>query len=421
MRPIDALSCRAVVGSRVPAPVRLFGWTIVLALALPAVSHAAPTWVNNLQPWQWYAIPGTALSSVEPSIQPIGNTGSEAKIVAWCGAGLKRQGSVYLIGAAGGHADYAGNEVDALALNTETPRWVQLRGPSPCTTGGTNNQCIDHTQFYLDRRPSAAHTYYATQFINARDRLFVMPSQGMNTPELLPSPPSGWPYGHDGGWTFSFNMATNDWDVPEYVPRFTGGGDALACLVAKHPVTEDIYYSRQGAGWWKWTQATNTFVRVNGNQPRNYCGAAIDPIRNRMLVVGSYPGTVGPGVLDLNGNSIPATFTGLGAGPLTMQGYPGVLYDEASDRFLVVYNSGGQIRILRVNPETWFVDQPAVTGSIPGSRQNGVHNAPQYVPELGGFAIANTYGGNVYFIRTTASLPPPDTTVPNRTSDLRPR
>ena len=413
MRLVRALSFRARARTRAWP---LAASSLVLALAaLPSISHSAPTWVNNLQPWQWYAIPGTALSSVEPSPEPPGFTGSSSKIVAWSGATLKRQGSVYLIGAAGGHADYAGNEVDALALNTETPRWVQLRGPS------ATSQMIDDTQFYLDRRPSATHTYYAMQFVNARNRLFVMPSSGMIAPQFLPQPPSGWPYGFDGGYTFSFDLATNDWDPPEYVARFTGGGDFISCLVAKHPVTEDIYYSRAGAGWWKWTQATNTFTKINNNNPRSYAGAAIDPTRNRMLAVGSYSGSVGPGVLDLNGNSVSASFTGLGASSLTMAGYPGVIYDEASDRFLVVFNSGGQIRIRRVNPETWFVDEPAVTGSIPASRQNGIHTAPQYVPELGGFAIANSYSGNVYFIRTSASLPPPDTIVPSRTSDLRPR
>ncbi|HET9250954.1 MAG TPA: hypothetical protein VFP58_02405 [Candidatus Eisenbacteria bacterium] len=414
MKLARAVSSCAEACVRLAGAIRGSACLLLIALVLlPTTGQAAPTWVNNLQPWQWYAIPGTALSTVDPTPEPPGFTGPSSKIVAWCGAGLKRQGSVYLIGTAGGHADYAGNEVDALALNTETPRWVQLRAPS------ATSSIINASQFYLDLKPSATHTYYATQFVNARNRLFVMPSLGMNAPQFLPAPPSGWAYPVDGGYTFSFNLATNDWDAPSYVPRYTGGGDVSACLVAKHPVTEDIYYSRPGGGWWKWTQATNTFARVNGNSPRNYCGAAIDPVRNRMLVVGSYSGTNGPLVLDLNGNAVSATFSGLGASSLTMAGYPGVVYDEASDRFLVVFNSGGQIRIRRVNPETWFVDEPSVTGSIPGSRQNGIQNAAQFVPELGGLVIANSYGGNVYFVRTSASLPAPDTSVPSTTSDLR--
>src|SRR5690349_10730044 len=161
-------------------------------------------------------------------------------------------------------------------------------------------------------------------------------------------------------------MSTNDWDAPDYIARYPSGGNFYAAMVAKHPVTEDVYYNRNAAGWWRWTQATNTWTKLSdNNQPGNYRGAAIDPIRNRMLLVGSYDGTAGPEVRDLNGNLIPVTFGGLGAGPLTIGGYPGVVYDEATDRFLVFYNGGSSIGVLRVNPATWAVDQPSTTGTPP--------------------------------------------------------
>ena len=96
-------------------------------------SGPLPAWVAALPLWQWHEIPNTALSSVEPSVRPLGITGPRSKIDAWCGATLKRKGSVYMLGAAGGHGDYAGNEVDALQLNVATPQWVELRGPTPNT------------------------------------------------------------------------------------------------------------------------------------------------------------------------------------------------------------------------------------------------------------------------------------------------
>jgi hypothetical protein len=56
-------------------------------------------------------------------------------------------------------------------LNTENPRWVELRGPTP------NDKIINTpAQFYLDLRPSSTHTYYGTQFIDQRDRMFIMPT-----------------------------------------------------------------------------------------------------------------------------------------------------------------------------------------------------------------------------------------------------
>jgi len=412
-----------VPGTPRPVILRLFALPLALLLAIlawpgsAAAQSGAPTWVRNLPQWQWYSIPNTRLSSVEPNPVPAGATGPESKIVAWCGAALKRQGSVYIIGASGGHADYAGNEVDALQLNSETPAWVQLRAPSAAS------QVINAAQYYLDRRPSATHTYYASQFINARNRFLVMPSPGMGA-GFLPSPPPGWPYAGDPGYTFCFNMGTNDWDAPEFIPIWPGGGDFTAALVAKHPTTEDVYYNRYGGGWWRWTQASNTWTKLSNNNSSagNYAGAAIDPIRNRMLIVGSYDGNLPPQVRDLNGNSISATFTGLGASGLSVGGYPGVVYDEASDRFLVIFNSGSSIRVRRVNPTTWFVDEPTVTGATPANRQNGIQGAAQYAPELGGIVIANSYNGNVYFLKTgTGAASPPDSIPPAPPTALQAR
>lgn len=380
----------------------------------PEPGESLPAWVRNLPLWHWYSIPNTALSSVEPTPRPVGGDGPRAKIVDWCGAGLKRQGSVYLIGAAGGHTGYAGNEVDALKLNDEHPRWVQLRAPSDASA------VVDTAQFYLDRRPSATHTYYATQFVNARNRLMVMPSPGLGFgPEyraLVAAPPADWPYrdeppGTDKGLSFSFDMAAGDWDPPEYVARYTGGGGFIACVVAKHPVTEDIYYNRAGADWWRWTQSTNTWVKLSSHTDPGYGGAAIDPTRNRILVVGSY-GAIAPRVYDLNANPVSVSFGGLGVSALTFgwltgHNYPGLVYDEANDTFLSVSNDGTSptdlgtaIKVMRVHAGTWFVDEPAITGTPPATRVNGIQNAVQYVPELKGIVIANDYAGNVQFMRT---------------------
>ena len=208
-------------------------------------------------------------------------------------------------------------------------------------------------------------------------------------------------------------MATNTWDKPEYFASYTGGGDYISALVVKHPVTEDIYYSRNNnGGWWRWTQVTNTWSKLSDVARGSWCaGAAIDPIRNRMLIVGSYGGSIPAEVRDLNGNLIPVTFGGLGAAALRLGGYTGVIYDEANAVFLVVYNNAvtGNISILRVNSTTWFVDTPPITGTLPANRPNGIHNAVQYVPELGGIVIANSYPDNVMFMRTStgAAVSPP--------------
>jgi hypothetical protein len=375
------------------------GLTLAFLLLTGARPPAAalPAWVSALPLWQWHH---TALSSVEPTPRPLGITGPASKIIAWCGATLKRQGSVYLIGAAGGHADYGGNEVDALRLNAETPRWVELRGPS------ANSDILNGCGVYLDGRGASTHTYYATQFIDARDRLIVFENPGAAGP--FAEPPAGYPYARP--ISTSFNLATNDWDPPTYIPSYTAGGDWTACLVVKHPVTEDVYYNRYAAGWWRWTQATNAWEKLSAhNQPGNYRGAAIDPTRNRMLLVG---GTTAPEVRALDGLPQTVAFGGLGAAALTLTGYPSVLYDEVNDTYLAVFNDGASINVRRVRAGTWVVDAPPITGTPPIARVNGLQNAAQYVPELGGLVLANTYAGNVYFMRTSSAggpvpAPPP--------------
>ena len=103
----------------------------------------------------------------------------------------------------------------------------------------------------------------------------------------------------------------------------------------------------------------------------------------------------------MDGSLVVAAFAGLGAAALKLNDYPGVQYDEATDRFIVAFNSGGSIKILRVHPETWLVDEPAITGVPPAARTNGLQNSMQYVPELRGIVIANKHNGNVNFVRTS--------------------
>lgn len=346
--------------------------------------------------WQWHEIPNTALSSVQPSPVPYGGSGPQSKIDAWCGAALKRQGSVYMLGAAGGHGDYAGNEVDAITLNSENPAWRQLKGPTAAA------DLID-SAFYLDRRPGATHTYWAQQFINSRNLLLSVCNPGMGM-SGLPDEPAGWPYAGTRKRTPAFNYATQEWENPDYIGFFPSEtGDPIACLCVKHPWTDDIYYSRNYSdGWYRWTSATNTWSKLsNGTRGPWYAGSAIDPVRNRMLIVGGYS-PMAPEVRNLDGSAVAASFTGSGASALARTGYPGVVFDESLDRFLVLFNDAGVIKVLVVHPTTWAVSDPGATGNAPAARKNGIHNSVQYVPELRGFVIANGYQTNMRFMRTAA-------------------
>jgi hypothetical protein len=117
------------------------------------------------------------------------------------------------------------------------------------------------------------------------------------------------------------------------------------------------------------------------------------------LLVGGW-GNRAPEVRALaSGVANPVSFGGLGASPITTGPYEGVVYDEANDAFLVFKNTN-PISVYRVRASDFYVDQPAVSGTLPAQRPNGIHNAVQYVPELRGVVLANSYTGNVLFLRT---------------------
>lgn len=372
-------------------------------------------WVSLLPLMQWYSIPNTALSSVVPSPVPLGFSPS-AKINAWNGACLKRSGSVYMLGAAGGHNDYGGNEVNSLVLNVDTPGWTELRGPT------TNSMIINGsedgtppnntpTQLYLDGRPSSTHTYHSTQFIDALNRMVVFSSPGYSGASGAATP-SGWGRKTDQ-INHAFNVLAGDWDIPSSIADFPVTGDFTSQLCVKHPYSDDVIVSKNygsGAtgGLYKWKAATNTWARMTTNARSVwYCGAAIDPKRNRMLIAGGYASGSPAEVRSTStGEKQPVSFTGAWASTSNLSAYAAVEYDEALECYwtLDLFSSDGgatyQPRFFKVDAATWNVTQPTATGTGPIARQNGFHNSLRYVPELRGLVIADAYNGNVKFMRT---------------------
>jgi hypothetical protein len=372
-----------------------------------AAPAALPAWVSALPLWQWYDIPNTALSSVEPTdanTAPVrGITGPASKISTWCGATLKRVGSVYMLGATGGHGDYFGNEVDGVALNVATPGWVELRAHS------AGADLYNLVSINADGRKSSLHTYWATQFDNVNNRMLICSAGGPNT-VALPSPPGGYPYNSTSGSVTpkpnvvgAFGMAGNDWLDPLTVAQMPYPISS-ADFVCANPLTSEIYINASGAGFMaKYSPTANTWTTV-GNWYLNggYCCGVVDPLRNRLLAVGDFNGTRAPEVRStVDASLVGATFGGLGASALQMSGYPGAVYDEANDSFLLFANGASTIDVLRIDPVTWNVDRPTISGTI-ANRPNGIHNSVQYVPELRGVVIANSYTGNLKFMRTHA-------------------
>lgn len=367
---------------------------------------ALPLWLQtadggSLPPlWKWVDVPASNLSSCPPTwagpgTVPPGIYGPRSKIDAWCGATLKRSGSVYLLGAAGGHGDYAGNEVNAIALSDDAPSWVELRPSSVYA------DMLTDAVAYLDYRRAATHTYCSTQFDQVNNRMLIVCDGGMDT-GLLPAPDPGWPWQRSiNRPLMAFDLGTKDWLAPgtlAAIPANVGGTDGMCC--AKPDGTE-IYAA--GLGWTtiqRYTVATNTWDAIG---PSGYIvghGSAMDPDRNQILIVGLDVGSSTPRLFDITaGANLSVSWGGLGPTPIQAK-YAGAVYDEENGNYLVATNSGSVIELYRVNPDTYVIDAPTVAGTKPAARLWNMHNAMQYVPELRGIVLANSYTGNLKFMRT---------------------
>lgn len=299
-----------------------------------------------------------------------------------------------MLGAAGGHGDYYGNEVNALQLNAANPEWVELRGPT------SDANLYKSTPVYADLRRSAVHTYASTQFDNLNNRMLIVCCGGPHGTPPPSDPPPEWPWPQNDLVLQGFDLGTNDWTHPNALARLPVAF-STADLWCTHAATGEIYAVKsQSDGMHKYSPASGTWSNVgsffmNGG----YRNGAIDSVRNRMLICGSFGGAEDPLVRStVNAAAVSASFGGLGASVLRDGSYPGVVYDETNDNFLVFRNTS-PISVYRVNAATWAVDQPSITGSA-AQRPNGIHNAVQYVPELKGVVLCNSYSGNVKFMRT---------------------
>lgn len=359
---------------------------------IAAGRYHLPSWLRNAAINEWVSIPGTSLQTVEPNPLP-GTSGGypAAKIIAWCGAALKRQGSVYIIGEAGGHADYAGNEIDGIALNTDAPAWAELSPRS------ADANLLDGSSFNLDGKGAATHNYKYSQFDDANNLFISFRNPGTDFGSATPpyDPPPGWTWSGTK-WSPAFSL-TDGWMAKDYIPQFPGDGDWTSALCVKHPTTSDVYIAAYGDAWRKYSAATRTWSTLSGNMELNYCAGAIDPARNRMLVVGNFDASVGPRVRALDGTIISVTFGGLGSGPLWLTGNA-VVFDERNDQYIVIANTN-PVTCYSVRASDFYVSAITTTGTTVSSKNNGLLNSPQYVPELGGIALANVYAENVKFLR----------------------
>lgn len=336
---------------------------------------------------EWRQISGTALSAAPIAVKTFPSlsvVGPEAKISAWNGFAVDTRDSSIYSAASGGHMDYAGNEVNRIRLSDNAPGWTEPKASTPVS------QIVANATHYADGRPTSRHSYYGALVNEVRNRAIVI--SGARWGDGL-SP---------GGVMDGFNLGTNDWDAARTFPDAPSAdfGPYNGWSIVDHKATGDIYAF---ANWsvLRWDNNTNAWSRRLPNSAiyGQYAASAIDTKRNRILVVAGNGND--HGIYDMGANtSQKISFTGPSAGAMTGDGH-GMVYDAALDAFLLCKGGAGGT-IYRIDAQTFNVDVLATTGGSPlPATTNGVWRRFLYVPKLKGVVYFPSYGGNIWFLRTS--------------------
>jgi hypothetical protein len=351
------------------------------------VDGGVPSWRLGLSAWQWVELTGTSLSTV-PIADPFSGAmvAPTARVDAWNGLAADPDTNRVYLACAGGHADWAGNEVYELDLGVDPPRWRVLRGPTPGAAIVTNQP------YYTDGRPSSTHLSYALHFVRGRGRIFKF------------SAGSVWGDGNSNNNNVdAFDLAAGDWDPPATWAAASSQGLAIDRPYAQHPTTGDVFTFIAGA-FRKWSAATATWESLAARPSYanddivQASGSAVDPVRQRVVFLrNAYRVPVRQGLqLTFGGNLSDIPFTGPAVDKVIVP-QVGVQYLPGDDVLLVKTAKGGEV--VRVDPSYVVTAQPT-TGPTPPDAVNGVYTRWLYLPRLGGLLYLPRGSANAWFLAT---------------------
>ena len=351
-----------------------------------------PAWVQST-PATWAQIANTQMSSVDPNPPlnagigaggGLGN-GIRMKVEAWTGFALDTRTSRLYSVASGGHNDYGGNEVNYLALDTETPGWVEAKPPTPSA------QITNCGSYYADGRPTSRHQYYGAVFSEQADAIVLMGGAQWCT--------SGGFHNATDTYDISSNTYSTSGQHPSLPPDFRG--DVIG--ICADPSTGDVYTFAQNSIA-KWDAVDNTFTVLNTNfvsNPKGQNGpTACDTSRNRIFLVGGQYSH--RHLYSISGNSVTQpTLSGAAASAVqNCSGGSMMVYVPEMDAYLLCVGGGSQGVVYRINASTFECTSFASNASIPAvGNGNGVYGKFAYVPRLRGCVLVTQHAQNAWFLR----------------------
>jgi hypothetical protein len=369
-------------------------------------SATGPAWLQGKAVNEWIAIPGTKqlegdLSALVTAgltnrrYDDIGYGRPDLGPFAFSGGALKKNGSVLLISGGGG-LSWAGNEVRALRLTDNAPRWNIVVRPSKVS--GINPSTVrTRGPYNPDGSPVSRHSYWQPMFIDQTDTFMLFGCQNI------------WP--EDQG--FFNNVDGARLSAGTWQPAGTYGNSSFnrgwdGAWQCKHPTSEAVYVATDSKVQ-IWTPAASWGASVlDADQPGFDRGVgAVNPSNNTIFRIGLYSrNPVAAGVIDPALRTYrPVTLTG-SASEIDRALGVGLVWDDGLAKFVYFKDDGN---LYTIDPSaSWQVARLRVTGTGPSRNaagQNGgdaaIYGRMQYVPELRGIVIAQTFDRNVYFVRTS--------------------
>ena len=402
---------------------------VLLALCLLGGAAAAQTAGTGPAPGLpreagvWAELPNTKLSAVLPPRLPsLGYGHTDAIVGAWNSPAFdaKRRRIVFV--AAGGHADYQGNEVYSFDLATLA--WSRLRDPSPpeamvpFRARASDGKVISQAQWCQenshpcsankDGTPVSVHTYAAPLYLPEQDVIYLTGG-------------SRW---YDGvGISASWWLTDLDATPPTWVGKARGPTGWLGIQTAWDPDTKRVIvrgYNR----YWTYDPATDTYTvrsRQDGGTGEG-TSMVLDAAGRKVYRIGSFPGRFRwrrPGEPTTWANRIPEGVPRVAMFDLTAaaaggDSYPGTSGDwdvELDDSPGCQWDPVAKLIACfgtRKNRETWKATGPALFTLDLATRVWKAHEPPAGSPLPPMISQGNTWnrfvlsGDHAFFIHGTS-------------------
>ena len=371
----------------IPIVISMF---IFMLESSPALAANHP--LSTLEVGHWFEVVGSDMESVNPCPQiscPPGNINSVMK--AWSG-GSYDSTNQRLIVWGGGHGDYAGNELYAFSVKSNS--WSRLTDPSTNTGGDPQ------TYLYPDGLPRSLHTHNYIEYVPGRNAFVSFGG-------VAPYPASG-----TTPRVMAYDFGLSQW-VIDYFPEIPAGGTSRYANAVYDESTNSIWYqSGENAQLHRLNLNTEQWSSHGKKSGwfSSYTVAAIDPTRKLFVQVGSGDLVV----WDLNKpNNAPVSPQTTGSKFIESAKAPGFVFDPTIEKF-VGWAGGSDVYSLDPSNWTWAKISAASTNTIVPTEPalNGTFGRFQYLPAWNAYVLVNATNEDVYYYRLgefeIRSTPPPN-------------